>query len=683
MSTTINVGINLRDFNSGMKQVKGGLGGLAKTTGKAFAAVGAAVIGVGLASLRAGEDANGALGAIAAQTGQTQDDLRGTEDAIRGLARATGAFTAQGMRNALASVSRYGQDTEHQTHMLSAAMRLAEQSGDGLYKSIYNLDALMVKFNAPLENTIKFTNMFATAQGLAGVSQANLTKGLQKAAPTVNASGLAYYFVAGALSQAYLEGLNMTQASSGLANIFDEMRDPASNMADSLRTIGVRTRYASGELRDQETVMWEMMNALDGLNPRTRDYLIAQMGLTKYGTAMLDIFNQSEDAVNELSAAFQYGMEAGYDYERALHMIEQRSGGFGEAFQLKRNKIRNVLYAINDIIGSRFYEWMLEATGKLGDFIDQAKESGVIEQMGEAVMKVTEAAFNLIKQITPVAVQWLPKLIDVTIRLSEILGDNAETVGKVVGAFILWKKVAKPVIAIGGGLKTMFIALGGKKAIGKIAPAMNKAVGKKGGKGLLGGAKTMLKALGPKGWAAVGIIAGLGVIMDRFRRTGRESRKYGEGAGDGFYNGLQSRSGRITRAAGDIARGVTNTLARVLNIGSPSRVLMEKGENTGLGKEIGLLNSVRGIKKASRTLGNVTLDSMLNVSETSRKTQATQRQSPGGARTNQLSDTPQPAVINVYVGTKQIAQEIVDDITHEQHKRENRNRQFNGRVVTT
>jgi TP901 family phage tail tape measure protein len=892
VSTTINIGINLRDFNQGMNQVKGGLKGLGDTVGKAFAAVGAAVVGVGIKSLRAGEDANQALGAIAAQTGQTQGALRETEEAIRDLSVTQGRFTAQEMREGLASVSRHGQDTTHQVHMVEAAMRLAKQSGVDFGSSIKNLDALMVKFNADLDDSIKFTNMFATAQGEAGISMDNLTKGLQRAAPITNQAGLSYEFVAASLSQAYLEGINMTNSSSGLTNIFENMLDPTSNLSGVISDLGIQTRYSSGEFRDNEAIMWDLARALDGLDEESRRYKMAQLGLTQYGTAMMDMFMNNGDAVGDLSDAFRYGMDAGYDYERALHAIEQRGGGFTEAFGLMRNMLRNILYAINDIIGARFYEWMGEATGKLGEFITQAKENGYIEKVAEAIMEIVEALINFVKEIIPVALEWLPKLIDLTIKVTQFLGENADMVIKLWLAFKGYK-IVKSVIDIFEGLKKATGALKGKKAIGGLSPAMTKAVGTKGGKGVLGGAGKLLKALGPKGWAVAAIGAGAVAtvgwfrqtdeegntrwsnmtesignharnlrdnvsdrmsdlrdratdrfsdmrdnardhfdgmrdnvtervsdmastalkrfqnwtgltddemrqardnvtnaaremrdnVVDRvtglrdrgierfkgvreaaskqfnsmrdtvtqhattmrdnarerfnsmresvsntvntirdnvaerfssmrdravqsattlannarnriansrigeaastvtdtvrsaFRTAGNQAVSWGRSIGDGVRNGIENTRQAIRNTVDSVGNMIGNAFRSVMGISSPSRVMTEYGQYTGQGIEVGLLNTVSDIEKASKTLANTTIDSMIGANpigaNTASPTLVNNSQSSREERQS-YPEPKQPAIINVYLGGKQIAREIVDDITKEQNSLKDR-----------
>ena len=553
MSTVINVGINLRDFNKGMQQVRGGLTDLGGMVGKAFAAVKGATIAVGLASLRAGEDANQALGVIASQTGQTEGEMRGLDRTIRDLAITQGRFTAQEMRESLGAVARNGQDADHQMRMLAAGMRSADASGNNLESSLYKLDKLMIKFGTEVEDVSKWVNVLAVAQQEMGISQKDMVDGMQRAAGIAQAAGLEYNFVAAALSIAEQNGMTMQTAATGLTGVFNQMLDPTSNIREAMTKLGVQTiRNADGTTNAQASFTG-FIEQLKSAEPTMREQIMNTMGLTGSNLDLFTNLLNNQDALYDLAGMYSYAMKAGDEYSRVTQMADDRTGGFTERLRQARSIGREFLYSINDIIGARIYEWLIEATEELKNFLTQAKENGYIDMMAEAVMKVVEALMEIIKTITPVVIEWLPRLAEWTANVTKVLADNVEVV---LGLWAAYKgyKIVSSVIGIFGGLKTAAMALKGKQAIGGLSPAMKLAVGTNGGGGLLGGASKMLAALGPKGWAILGIGVGATAAIGWFRQTNEDGVSNWSRMTTSIGNHASNLRDNVTDRIGDMAR---------------------------------------------------------------------------------------------------------------------------------
>ena len=507
MATTVSVGVNLREFHKGMNEVKTNLGSIGKTIGKAFAVVGTSLAAVGVASLRAGEDARQALGGIQAQTGQTDAEIRQLDGSIRDMAVTQGNFTAQEMREGLGAIARNGQDADHQMRMLEMGMLLARASGNSLEGSLTTLDSMMVKFGTGIEDASKWVNTLAVAQQEMGISQASMLDGLQRSAGIAQSAGLSYDFLAASLGIAYQNGMTMSTASTGLTGVFQDMINPTSNIRTAMEKLGVETlKNADGTTNAQGSFM-NFIRTLYDADPAMQEQIMNTMNLSGSNLDLFTNLLNNQDALEELSGTFAYAQAAGDNYSRVIEMANARTGGLTEAFQQAKNIGREFLYQINDIIGARFYEWVRDATDGFEDFMEEMRQSGVIEDLAEAIMSVVESFVEIVKIITPVAIKWFPKLAVKAADLTRILADNVEIV---LALWLAMKgyKIVSNVIGIFGGLKKATMALKGKKAIGGLAPAMGKAVGAKSGGGMLGGAGKLLKALGPRGWAVMAIAGG-------------------------------------------------------------------------------------------------------------------------------------------------------------------------------
>lgn len=67
----------------------------------------------------------------------------------------------------------------------------------------------------------------------------------------------------------------------------------------------------------------------------------------------------------------------------------------------------------------------------------------------------------------------------------------------------------------------------------------------------------------------------------------------------GLINGIESMADNVSRAAANIGNGIADKVKSILKLGSPSKVMINMGENTGEGFAIGLKNSMSRIRNLS------------------------------------------------------------------------------------
>ncbi|WP_327594711.1 hypothetical protein [Streptomyces chartreusis] len=84
----------------------------------------------------------------------------------------------------------------------------------------------------------------------------------------------------------------------------------------------------------------------------------------------------------------------------------------------------------------------------------------------------------------------------------------------------------------------------------------------------------------------------------------------GKQAGKGFLSGLQAQRKSIERLMLDIAKGMQSAIRTALRIKSPSRVMRRLGDFTGLGLQLGLLDRVAGIMRASTAAARAVVDAV-------------------------------------------------------------------------
>src|SRR5690606_10883833 len=76
---------------------------------------------------------------------------------------------------------------------------------------------------------------------------------------------------------------------------------------------------------------------------------------------------------------------------------------------------------------------------------------------------------------------------------------------------------------------------------------------------------------------------------------------------NGLLRGISAMAGAVFRKAQEIASGITSRIKKALRIASPSKVMIELGEFTGEGLEVGMDKSVKGILKQAQALANAAI----------------------------------------------------------------------------
>jgi phage-related minor tail protein len=87
----------------------------------------------------------------------------------------------------------------------------------------------------------------------------------------------------------------------------------------------------------------------------------------------------------------------------------------------------------------------------------------------------------------------------------------------------------------------------------------------------------------------------------------------GEDIMQGLIDGINNMAENVWKAAKNIASGIGEKIAQILDLGSPSKVLIRMGEDTGEGMEIGLSRSIYGIQDQASEMAKSVVSSVSQV----------------------------------------------------------------------
>lgn len=108
----------------------------------------------------------------------------------------------------------------------------------------------------------------------------------------------------------------------------------------------------------------------------------------------------------------------------------------------------------------------------------------------------------------------------------------------------------------------------------------------------------------------------MNAVKDRIRSIWDSIKSYLKGINlysigrdiiNGLLRGISAMAGAVFKKAQEIASGITSRIKKALRIASPSKVMIELGEFTGEGLEVGMDRSIKGILKQAQALANAAI----------------------------------------------------------------------------
>ena len=101
---------------------------------------------------------------------------------------------------------------------------------------------------------------------------------------------------------------------------------------------------------------------------------------------------------------------------------------------------------------------------------------------------------------------------------------------------------------------------------------------------------------------------------------GIDLTKIGKDIIQGLINGIGSMADKVKRKAEDIANGIGSKIKSILKLGSPSKVMIGMGQDTGEGLAIGLADKIRRVQEVSQSLAKSVTNSVKSVVDTNANT---------------------------------------------------------------
>ena len=181
--------------------------------------------------------------------------------------------------------------------------------------------------------------------------------------------------------------------------------------AAAYKKLGVAVVDANGNLRDDETVYWELINALGQVEDETQRDVLAMELLGKSASDLNPLIEAGADKMAELAD----------DAHKAGYVLgDEALGAFGE-FDDQLRKLDKGAEAAKNAMGTILLPVLTDLAGEGVDLLGQFT-NGILDANGD-ISKMGEVIDTVLPQVLDSIMAYLPELLDLAISIITAIAD--------------------------------------------------------------------------------------------------------------------------------------------------------------------------------------------------------------------------------------------------------------------
>lgn len=437
---------NTANYNNELKKAKknsdSAFGGIAKTAGKMALGVGAALVAVGVTTLKTAGNFESAMNGVRAVSGATGEDFT----KLRNLAKQMGSETAYSATEAaqgMEELAKAGLNTEQVMATIPSALNLASAGAISLTESTGILADVMGGMSLAAEESGRVADVLAKAAASSAVDVTGLGQSMEYIGPVADVMGQSLETTAALIGALGNKAITGGQAGTVLRGVFLRMaNDKGANKW--LDEFGVSLTDSNGNVRDMIDVLKELDAATSDLSERDKLEVFEDIAGKQGITGLAGLLEQAgsgvlDDLKGKLDAA------AGSAKAMADIRMEGLEGAFKglasawEGFQLELAD--SGLLDIASLAVTRFAEGIRdfskklpEINAKLQEFFSVVDIAAVMETVIDGLVTVWGNLVSTVKAVGD-AIAPVIGFFREHNKLSEAL---AISIGLVGGAFIIY-----------------------------------------------------------------------------------------------------------------------------------------------------------------------------------------------------------------------------------------------------
>lgn len=309
------------------------------------------------------------------------------------------------------------------------------------------------EFHPALEKVKDMASGVKDVAGKVGSGLATVGKGLgiAAAAATTAATGLAAFASKtaesldvidkqsqkiGLTSDAYqelnyvmgLSGADISSMEAGMKTLTTQMTSAADGTAassEAFKTLGVAVTNTDGSLRSQEDVMWDTLNALQGVENQTEKAALANKLFGKAGTELIPLLNSEQGSIADLrNEANELGIVMSEDMVKS-----------GAELSDQIEKTQASFTALTTELGAALMPVAMELAGFIQSMMPTIQ--GLIKEITPVIQTLFQQLLppimNLISTLLPSIMTLVKALMPILTPVLQILTPFINLISKIVG----------------------------------------------------------------------------------------------------------------------------------------------------------------------------------------------------------------------------------------------------------
>lgn len=332
---------------------------LEKMSTTAFTAIGAAAVAGFGAAIKVGGDFEEAMSSVAAISMATSEEYEMLSSAAREMGETT-KFSATESANALEYLSLAGYNAKESVQALPYVLDLAAAGGmDLAYASDLLTDSMAV-MGLGISDMGNFSDQLAMAASKANTSVQQLGEAVLVAGGQAKLAGMSTDQMNTALSILADKGIKGSEGGTALRNVLKNLYTPTSAAAKVMKSLGIETSDANGNLIKAQDVLKQLKSKLDSLSASKRIEAMGDIFDTRTIAAANALLDDCGDRWNELTGYLNDCGGAARDMAKTMNdnlkgdmtILKSAAEGLGIAFYNAFNrKMRSGVQSATEAIG--------------------------------------------------------------------------------------------------------------------------------------------------------------------------------------------------------------------------------------------------------------------------------------------------------------------------------------------
>lgn len=561
------------------------------TAGAAISAAGVGIFAGMKKAINVSAPFNQQLSKVGAKSGATADELEELKDTAVKLNLASSLDLGQ-VAEGMDDMATKGFEATDIMAAMPGIIAATEASGENMAIVSDTVTSALNAFNMEAASAGHIADVMAMAANKSAADVSALSEAFKYAAPVANTLGVSLEGTAamtGVLSDAGIKG---SQAGTTLKKVMMSLSAPNTQAAKTLKSLGIQTQKANGELLTMPEILNNMKAGMDGLSS-TKKMDILKTLFGEEGASGASVLLEQGDKIQEFTR--QLVESDGAAAEASKKMLDNYAGDMAKLQSSWSSAMMEMGSIFEEAarpfvqVATKAVNWFLDLPAPVKKFVAAlsgiggvaASAVGGLLLIGAAVPKVTSGIQLLtsgIKKLKSMSfmigglTQGFSKL-GAVIKANPLMFWLSVIMLLVVWIKHLWdtnEKFRNSVTKAWEGIKTFF------KGVGEVLGFYWEGI-----KAIWEGIKKVF------GW--IGKLFGFG-------------KDEGTDLVAGLAEGIDTSSSKVLKSATNLGDQVTSGVSDSLEIHSPSRVMRELGANISQGLAEGISDKAKDVTQATEDL---------------------------------------------------------------------------------